>query len=102
MRASKGRIRYYAKDAPGIPMTDVWDLNVAYPSERSGYPTQKPKALLNRIIKCGSVEGGVVLDPFCGSGTALLSARNLGREYIGIDSNDEAVALSYSKLGIVV
>ena len=98
-RAGKGRTRYYAKDSPGIPLTDVWSLNVAYPSERTGYPTQKPLALLNRIIKCGSMPEGVVLDPFCGSGTALLAARNADRQYIGIDSNDEAVQYSNMRLG---
>ena len=97
-RAGKGRTRYYSDEAEGIPMTDVWSLNVAYPSERVGYPTQKPLALLNRIVKCGSARGGLVLDPFCGSGTALLSARNAGREYIGIDSNEEAVAWSLRRL----
>ena len=97
-RAGKGRTRYYADEAAGLPMTDVWSLNVAYPSERVGYPTQKPLALLNRIVKCGSMPDGVVLDPFCGAGTALLSARNAGRQYIGIDSNGEAVEWSRRRL----
>ena len=98
-RAGKGRTRYYADECDGIPMTDVWALNVAYPSERMGYPTQKSLALLNRIIKCGSDEGGLVLDAFCGAGTACLAARNNNRKYIGIDTNDEAVALSHQRLG---
>lgn len=98
-RAGKGRTRYYSDEVAGIPMTDVWSLNVASPSERVGYPTQKPLALLNRIVKCGSMLDGLVLDPFCGSGTALLSARNAGRRYIGIDSNGEAVEWSRRRLG---
>ena len=97
-RAGKGRKRYFAQDMPGIPMTDVWTINIALPSERSGYPTQKPLALLNRIISCGTQEGDLVLDPFCGAGTTLLSARNLNRRFIGIDTNKEAVALSERRL----
>ena len=99
-RAGKGRTRYFADEAQGIPMTDVWKLNVANPSERVGYPTQKPLALLNRIVKCGSSPGGLVLDAFCGAGTALLAARNAGRDYIGIDCNEEAVAQSNLRLGV--
>ena len=94
----RGRTRLYADEADGIPMTDVWSLNVAYPSERVGYPTQKPLALLNRIVKCGSMVDGLVLDPFCGCGTALLAARNSGRRYIGIDDNAEAVEWSRRRL----
>ena len=99
-RAAKGRTRYYADESPGIPMTDVWVLNVANPSERSGYPSQKPMSVLNRIIKCGSSAGQLVLDPFCGSGTSLLAARNAKRDFIGIDANDEAVAISCNRLGL--
>ena len=98
-RAKMGRSRIYFDDVPGIPMTDVWELGIAKPSERVGYPTQKPLALLNRVISCSTKEGDVVLDPFCGSGTTLLSARNLGRRYIGIDLNDEAIALAERRLG---
>ena len=55
------------------------------PKERLGYPTQKPVALLERIIKASSDEGDVVLDPFCGCGTSIHAAQNLGRQWIGID-----------------
>jgi len=99
-RPTRGRTRIFADEAPGIPLTDVWDLPVAKPLERSGYPTQKPLSLLARIIKCGSEEGDLVLDPFCGSGTTLLAAKNEGRDYIGIDNNPEAVAVSRRRLDL--
>ena len=59
---------------------------------------QKPLALLDRIIKASSNEGDVVLDPFCGSGTTLVAAKKLKREWIGIDSNEEAVKISTNRL----
>ena len=90
--------RYYADH--GVAVTDVWDIppvrNVS--KERTGYPTQKPLALLDRIIKASSNEGDVVLDPFCGSGTSLVAAHQLGREHIGIDINHEAVEIAESRL----
>jgi len=54
-------------------------------SERLGYPTQKPVALLERIINAATDEGDIVLDPFCGCGTTLVAAQKLGRKWIGID-----------------
>ena len=62
------------------------------------YPTQKPVALLERIIKASSNQGDTVLDPFCGSGTTLVAAKTLGRNYIGIDQNPEAVRIAQSRL----
>ena len=70
--------------------------------ERTGYPTQKPMALLERIIRASSNEGDTVMDPFCGSGTALLAAKRLGRKWIGIDLSEEAVKLSRSRLNAVL
>ena len=64
----------------------------------TGYPTQKPIALLERIIKASSNQGDVVLDPFCGSGTTLRAAKTLGRKYIGIDQNPEAIRISENRL----
>jgi len=66
---------------------DVWDINVPHPhsDERVGYPTQKPEALLERIIKASSNEGELVLDPFCGCGTTAIVASKLNRQFIGID-----------------
>lgn len=81
-------IVYKDDDEPGVAMHDVWsDINIlnSQAKERLGYPTQKPLALLERIIKASSNEGDVVLDPFCGCGTTLEAAHNLKRKWIGID-----------------
>lgn len=67
--------------------------------ERTGYPTQKPEALLERIIKASSNPNDIVLDPMCGSGTTLMVAKKLGRKYIGIDSSYEACEISRKRLG---
>ncbi len=64
---------------------DWWQIPYARGKEHMGYPTQKPKALLDRIIQASSNEGDVVLDPFCGCGTTLESAQKLNRKWIGID-----------------
>ena len=82
-------------------MTDVWsDIpslnNMA--RERTGYPTQKPLALLERIISASSRPGDVVLDPFCGSGTTLIAAENLGRGWIGMDASPSALAIASDRL----
>ena len=63
-----------------------------------GYPTQKPLALLRRIIAASSNEGDLVLDPFCGSGTTCVAAQEMGRDWIGIDMSEEAVALARTRL----
>jgi len=68
-------------------------------SERLGYPTQKPEALLERVIRASSNEGDLVLDPFCGSGTTLAVAHRLGRRWIGIDVSPLAVQLARRRLG---
>ena len=68
--------------------------------EHTGYPTQKPKALLERIIKASSNEGDLVADPFCGSGTALVAAKRLGRRWWGCDLNAEAVAITEGRLAV--
>jgi hypothetical protein len=65
---------------------------------RLGYPTQKPEALLDRIITASSDEGDTVLDPFCGCGTAIASAQRLHREWIGIDITSLAISLIRSRL----
>ena len=91
--------RYLLKG--GKPLDDVWDLPAIAPtaSERAGYPTQKPLALLTRIIQLASNEGDLVLDPFCGSGTALVAAQRLNRKWIGIDANPMAVEIATQRLG---
>lgn len=84
----------------GIPLSDVWEIPYLNPKakERVGYPTQKPVLLLDRIIQLVTDEGDTVLDPFCGSGTTLVAAKLLGRDYIGIDISEEAVDLSQRRL----
>ena len=67
--------------------------------ERVGYPTQKPLALLNRIIRASSNEGDMVLDPFCGCATACVAAENLGRQWVGIDISPKAGELVMQRLG---
>lgn len=84
----------------GVPLGDVWDIPFLNPKakERTGYPTQKPLLLLERIINLATNEGDCVLDPFCGSGTTLVAAQSLHRAAIGIDVSEEAVSLSKSRL----
>ncbi len=84
----------------GVPLGDVWDIPFLNPKakERTGYPTQKPLLLLERIITLASNEGDCVLDPFCGSGTTLVAARLLGRNAIGIDLSSDAIELTRKRL----
>lgn len=87
-------------DKHGVPLSDVWDIPYLNPKakERTGYPTQKPLHLLERIICLSSNEGDTVVDPFCGSGTTLLAANLLGRNAIGIDVSRDAVELTHQRL----
>ena len=73
-----------AEDSQGVRLDDVWDINRVPPIKQL-YPTEKPLALLERIIKASSQPGDVVFDPFCGCGTTIHAAQNLGRRWIGID-----------------
>lgn len=88
------------KEKRGVPLSDVWEIPFLNPKakERTGYPTQKPIELLERIIKISTDEGDVVLDPFCGSGTTLVAAKLLGRRYLGIDINPSAIELCKKRL----
>ena len=91
----------YLNEMPGVPLQDLWvDIGPLAPQakERIGYPTQKPLALLERIIKASSNEGDVVLDPFCGCATACVAADKLGRRWIGIDISPKAVELVNMRL----
>ena len=91
----------YLDEMPGIPLQDIWtDIGPigSRARERLGYPTQKPQALLERIIQASSNEGDVVLDPFCGCGTSVAAAENLKRRWMGIDITHLAVALMKSRL----
>ena len=87
-------------DEKGVPENDVWQIPFVAPSakERIGYPTQKPLALLNRIIKASSNEGDTVLDPFAGCATACVAAERLQREWVGIDLSPLAAKLVKSRL----
>ena len=76
----------YLDEMPGVPLQNGWeDIRPASKSESLGYPTQKPVALLERIIAASSNEGDVVLDPFCGCGTTIHAAQNLNRHWVGVD-----------------
>jgi site-specific DNA-methyltransferase (adenine-specific) len=77
---------------------DVWVIPVARGKERTGYPTQKPLALLQRIIKASSNEGDIVFDPFCGCATTCVAAQQLGRKWIGIDIEKQAVQILIERL----
>ena len=95
------RLKFYADEAPGIPLQDMWsDIPTMHnlSQERMGYPTQKPLALLERIISASSNPGDLVLDPFCGCGTAVVAAEKLGRQWIGIDVTYIALDLMISRL----
>lgn len=95
------RFKRYLSDMPGVPLQDVWtDIPPigAQAKERLGYPTQKPEALLERIIQASSNPGDVVLDPFCGCGTTIAAAQKLGRKWIGIDITHLAITLIKKRL----
>ena len=93
------RYKRYLDEMPGAPLQNDWtDIRPASRSESLGYPTQKPEALLERIISASSNEGDVVLDPFCGCGTAVAAAQKLGRNWLGIDITHLAVALMKNRL----
>jgi site-specific DNA-methyltransferase (adenine-specific) len=107
----QGRIRYtktgtaeyirYLDEMPGMPTQDVWDdispIN-SQAKERLGYQTQKPLELLERIISASSRKGDIVLDPFCGCGTAVVAAQKLKRKWIGIDVTHLAINLMRVRL----
>jgi DNA modification methylase len=90
----------YLDEQPGVPLQDVWtDIRLhAGSNERVGYPTQKPEALMDRIIRASSNKGDVVLDPYCGCGTTLVVAERLHRQWVGIDISPTAVRLMKRRL----
>jgi hypothetical protein len=93
------RLKYYLDEMPGAPVQDIWsDISHVLGDQRLGYATQKPEALLERIIQASSNEGDVVLDPFCGCGTAVAAAQKLDRRWIGVDITHLAVALMKNRL----
>jgi site-specific DNA-methyltransferase (adenine-specific) len=94
--------RYYADE--GRAIGSVWTdcpamvANTPLRKETTGYPTQKPLKLLERIVRASSREGGLVVDPFCGSGTALLAAAKLGRRFVGCDVGELALEATTRRL----
>jgi site-specific DNA-methyltransferase (adenine-specific) len=94
--AQRPRLKRYLAEQRGQLLTDVWTdiwpIN-SQAKERLGYATQKPLALLERVITASSNPGDIVLDPFCGCGTAVHAAQKLGREWIGIDVTHLAISL---------
>ena len=102
-REGKGlpQLKRYLVEGEGAALQDIWTdiapIN-SQAQERLGYPTQKPEALLERIIFASSNPGDLVLDPFCGCGTAVVAAQRLGRRWIGIDITHLAVNLMRTRL----
>lgn len=95
------RMKMYLDESPGVKLQNLWDDIPALNSqaqERLGYPTQKPEALLERIIESSSNAGSTVLDPFCGCGTTVAVAEKLGRRWIGIDITHLAINLIKHRL----
>jgi len=95
------RLKIYADELEGVAVPDIWnDIHPisAQAKERLGYPTQKPEALLERIIRASSNAGDLVLDPFCGCGTALNVAERLKRRWLGIDITHLAITLIKQRL----
>ncbi len=98
-----GRIRrkLYLDESPGVPVTDVWsDIKPIFATgtERTGWGTQKPLSLLRRIIEGSSNPNDIVLDAFCGCGTALIAAEGLDRRWVGIDITWRAIAVMKDRL----
>jgi len=102
-KAKRPRLIRYLDEMPGTVASNIWtdiDPINAMAKERLGYPTQKPVALLERIISASSNPGDIVLDPFCGCGTALVAAQKLDppRKWIGIDITYLAIAVMKARL----
>lgn len=86
--------------SPGTPLGDVWDISIVAPvaKERTGYPTQKPEALLSRLVEACTEPGDWVLDPYAGSGTTLAVSVRLERKAVGIDANRRAIEIAKNRL----
>jgi site-specific DNA-methyltransferase (adenine-specific) len=95
------QFKRYLDEMPGVPINDVWtDIRPigAHSKESLDYPTQKPVTLLERILEASSSAGDVIMDPFCGCGTAIAAAEKLGRKWIGIDITFLAIALIKNRI----
>jgi DNA modification methylase len=94
-------LKHYLDEMPGVPLQTFWDdikPVISGSEERLGFPTQKPLALLERIIRASSNENDIVLDAFCGCGTALIAAQKLKRQWIGIDISPTACRVMAKRL----
>jgi site-specific DNA-methyltransferase (adenine-specific) len=93
-------VRDYLDSGKGVALEDWWEIDIInqFSKERTGYPTQKPLALLRRIIQASSNAGDVVFDPFCGCATACVAAQQLDRNWIGIDIEKQAVKVLIDRL----
>lgn len=99
--SKRPRLKRYLAEQKGTIVSNIWaDINPlsAHAQERLGYPTQKPVALLERILAASSNEGDVVLDPFCGCGTTVHAAQKMNRQWIGIDVTHLAIGLIERRL----
>ncbi len=93
------RLKNYLDEMPGVSLQDIWDdIKPESGSKDLGYPTQKPETLLERIISSSSNENNIVLDPFCGCGTATIASNTLKRKWIGIDVTHLSISLIKSRL----
>ena len=95
------RMKHYLDEMPGVSLQNIWDDIPpigAQAAERLGYPTQKPIALLERIVQASSNDGDLILDPFCGCGTAIAAAQKLNRQWLGIDITHLSIALMKYRL----
>ena len=104
LKDEEGKYIRRQKENVGVLMHDVWeDINFIAPTakERLGYPTQKPEALLERVIKASSKEGDWVFDPFCGCGTTVAAAEKLKRNWVGIDITTLAINLIKHRLQVI-
>jgi len=92
------------EDSPGTPLSDVWEISIIAPigKERIGYPTQKPEALLERILKLASNPNDVIADFFSGGGTTCAVAQKLGRRWVGCDISRIAVGLTADRIAHIL
>ncbi len=107
-RTGRRRVKYYLDEtADGrlvdhVPLDNLWldipDMMHLPPAERTGYPTQKPLALLRRIVTVSSNPGDLVLDPFAGAGTTIVAAATLGRRWLGLDASPAGIAVARARL----
>ena len=95
------RMKRYLDESKGLPASDAWtDIEAlrSWHAEKLGYPTQKPEALLERIIRASSNEGDTILDAYCGCGTTIAVAQSLNRNWIGIDITYQSISLILRRL----